>query len=172
MSIAFVSSLRSKDPSTRHGACVVDCKKHIIGTGYNGFPNGCSDDIFPWARDGKFSETKMAYVVHAEVNAILNSVSNVCGCSLYLYSQKGYYPCCECAKVIVQSGISEVVVPFLNPNNTDIYNWEPTRKMFECAGIKIRELEFDKVVNGFNLMSSEILNDLDTAKNIVNNKCN
>jgi dCMP deaminase len=161
MSIAFMSSLRSKDPSIRHGACIVDSRNHIIGTGYSGFPNGCSDDIFPWSREGEPNDTKYPYVVHAEVNAILNSVASNLYCSrLYLYSQKGYYPCSDCAKSIIQSGISKVIMPFTIKDNTDVYNWSPTKEMFKHSGVEIVELDFDNFEKEFNFISSELQQDL------------
>lgn len=165
MSIAFISSLRSKDPSTRHGACIVDKNRHIVGTGYNGFPIGCHDDKFPWSRNGEAKNTKDPYVVHAELNAIINSTSNsLNGCSLYLYSQKGYYPCSECAKAIIQSEIKRVIMPFAIKNNTDVYNWEPTKKMFKAAKVKIIILDFQHIKNEFDFISNEFINDLKNIK--------
>lgn len=105
--VAFLSARRSKDPNTQVGACIVDANQCIIGIGYNGFPRGCSDDYLPWARvaDSKL-HNKYPYVVHAEVNAILNKGSkDVKGASLYV----ALFPCCECAKIIIQSGIKEVI---------------------------------------------------------------
>lgn len=105
MGIAFLSGKRSKDPVTQVGACIVRDKK-IIGIGYNGFPKGSSDDELSW---GKTSEdilnTKYPYVVHAELNAILNSILQLSGSTIYVT----HYPCNECAKAIVQSGISKVI---------------------------------------------------------------
>jgi dCMP deaminase len=161
MSIAFMSSLRSKDPSIRHGACIVDKNKHIIGTGYSGFPKGCSDDVFPWGREGEPNNTKYPYVVHAEINAILNSIANnLSGSKLYLYSQKGYYPCSDCAKSIIQSGISEVIMPFTIKDNTDVYDWTPTKEMFKCSGVKIVELDFDCLEKEFDFIALELKQDL------------
>jgi len=109
MSVAFLSSMRSKDPSTQVGACIVNAEKRIVGIGYNGFPKNCSDDELPWAREsesGNELDTKYPYVCHAELNAILNKNSaDVQGCSIYV----GLFPCNECAKMIIQSGIQEVV---------------------------------------------------------------
>ena len=76
MGVALLSSKRSKDPNTKVGACIVNSEHRIVGIGYNGFPVGCSDDEFPWGRDGDFLDTKYPYVVHAEPNAILNANSN------------------------------------------------------------------------------------------------
>lgn len=151
MMVAFLSSLRSKDPSTRHGACIVDDKNKIISVGYNGFPSGCDDSVFPWGRDGELAETKMPYVVHSELNAILNAKSNIQGCRLYLYSEKGYYPCNECAKAIIQSGINEVIVAFLISNDTDIYSWEPTRRMFCASNVKISEIDATKLIDDMDI---------------------
>jgi dCMP deaminase len=114
MAVAALSAKRSKDPHHATGACIVDKSNRIIGTGYNGFPSGCSDDVLPW-NDSSFSttsdpmpwlHTKNPFMVHAEVNAILNKCAGDCSGSR-LYTP--YFPCNECAKVIVQSRISEVV---------------------------------------------------------------
>ena len=105
MGVAMLSALRSKDPSTKVGACIVNQNKRIVGIGYNGLPCGCNDDEFPWERTGGFLDTKYAYVVHAEPNAILNSTSDLTGATLYVT----LFPCNECAKLIIQSGIREIV---------------------------------------------------------------
>lgn len=153
---AFIASLRSKDPNTQHGACIVDKYNHEVGTGYNGFPNGCCDDVFPWTKIGKFEETKYAYVVHAEANAIMNRKNNdLNDCRLYLYSHKGYYPCNECAKLIIQSGIKEVIMVFSIKNDTEDYSWFPTKKMFQSANVKTRTLG-KPFVEELNFVSEEI----------------
>ena len=103
MGIAFLSGMRSKDPSTQVGACIIDEDKKIIGIGYNGFPQGSSDDEMPWDREGDFLETKYPYVVHAELNAILNSIKSLKNCTIYVT----HFPCNECAKAIVQAGIKK-----------------------------------------------------------------
>ena len=105
MGVAKLSSLRSKDPSTQVGACIVNQEKHIIGVGYNGFPKGVSDDDFPWGREGSMLETKYAFVAHAELNAILNATGSLKDSSIYV----ALFPCNECAKTIIQSGIKEIV---------------------------------------------------------------
>ena len=108
MSIAKLSSMRSKDPSTQVGACIVGLDNRILSIGYNGAPNGFSDDTFPWQREGDMLNTKYAYVCHAEMNAILNYR----GTRKELENSKIYvdlFPCNECAKLIVQAGIKEVV---------------------------------------------------------------
>lgn len=136
MAIAQLSAKRSKDPGTQVGACIVNKNKRIIGIGYNGFPTGCSDDELPWDREGDFLETKYPYVCHAEMNAITNSANkpDLDGASLYV----SLFPCNECAKLIVQVGIKEVV--FLS----DKYNGEPVfvaaRRIFDMAGVKYRQL--------------------------------
>ncbi|MEG2909572.1 MAG: dCMP deaminase family protein, partial [Erysipelotrichaceae bacterium] len=100
MGLAHLSALRSKDPSTQVGAVIVSPQKKVVGIGYNGFPNGCSDDEFPWDREGDYEATKYPFVVHAELNAILNSTKDLHGCSIYV----SLFPCNECAKAIIQSG--------------------------------------------------------------------
>lgn len=106
MSVALLSAQRSKDPSTQVGACIANDQNKIVGVGYNGFPSGCSDDELPWAREGDFLETKYPYVCHAELNAVLNSISrDLRNCRIYV----GLFPCNECTKVIIQSGISEII---------------------------------------------------------------
>ena len=104
MGVALLAAKRSKDPNTQVGACIVDSNNIILSTGYNGFPYGCSDDLYPWEREGE--DTKYNYVVHAELNAILNARGkNLKGARLYV----DLFPCNECAKAIIQSGIGEVV---------------------------------------------------------------
>jgi dCMP deaminase len=135
MSIAMLSAQRSKDPSTQVGACIVSPDKKIVGTGYNGFPIGCSDDDLPWDRDGDFLDVKYAYICHAELNAILNSYGrNLSGCSIYV----ALFPCNECAKAIIQSGIKEVV--YLSDKYSSIPAHIASRKMFDMAGIKMRQI--------------------------------
>ncbi|UCG60664.1 MAG: dCMP deaminase family protein [Candidatus Zixiibacteriota bacterium] len=136
MAIAQLSAKRSKDPGTQVGACIVNKNKRIIGIGYNGFPTGCSDDELPWDREGDFLQTKYPYVCHAEMNAITNASNkpDLDGASMYV----SLFPCNECAKLIVQVGIEEVV--FLS----DRYNDEPVyvaaRRIFDMAGVKYRRL--------------------------------
>ena len=107
MGIALLSAQRSKDPSTQVGACIVNQSNKIMSLGYNGLPAGCDDDEFPWERCGDDDyETKYPYVCHAELNAILNAGGrDLSGCKLYV----ALFPCNECAKAIIQSGIKEVV---------------------------------------------------------------
>ncbi|KAK2077413.1 hypothetical protein QBZ16_004258 [Prototheca wickerhamii] len=109
MAVAFLSSQRSKDPHKQVGACIVDQRNVICGIGYNGFPRGCSDSKLPWAKsseDGDPLQTKYPYVCHAEMNAILNkNGASVAGARVYVTM----YPCNECAKLMIQAGIAEVV---------------------------------------------------------------
>lgn len=135
MGIALFSMYRSKDPSTKVGACIVNEDKHIVGVGYNGMPNGCSDEEFPWNREGTFGENKYAYVVHAELNAILNANTSVKGCSVYT----SLFPCNECCKAIIQSGIKEVI--YLSDKYKDSDVTRASKKMLEAAGIQYRHLE-------------------------------
>lgn len=135
MAISFLSAMRSKDPNTQVGACIVDSNKCIIGIGYNGFPRGCSDETLPWAREGNCElHKKYPYVVHAEVNAILNKCSaNVRGSSIYV----ALFPCNECSKVIIQSGIKEVI--YLKDTYHDSEACRASRVMFRMAGVKLRQ---------------------------------
>lgn len=134
MGVAILASKRSKDPNTQVGACIVDKDNIILSTGYNGFPYGCSDDDFPWARDGK--DTKYSYVVHAELNAILNSRSkDLKGAKLYV----DLFPCNECAKAIIQSGITELV--YLYNKYPDSPATIASQRMLSSAGIKLRQLK-------------------------------
>ena len=130
MGVAMLSSYRSKDPNTQVGACIVDGQNRILSTGYNGFPLGCSDDDFPWGRSGEANDTKYPYVVHAELNAILNTRGKS------LQDSKIYvalFPCNECAKAIIQAGIKEVV--YLSDKYRDTPSTQASRKMLESAGV-------------------------------------
>ena len=135
MGMAHLSAKRSKDPNTRVGACIVNPQKRVVGLGYNGFPYGCEDEEFPWDRDGEFLETKYPYVVHAELNAILNSIQDLHGCTLYV----SLFPCNECAKAIIQSGIKEVVYLSDKYAETDIV--KASKRMLNAAGVKLTQLE-------------------------------
>lgn len=105
MGLALLSAKRSKDPSTKVGSCIVNADNRIVGIGYNGFPSKCSDADLPWGREGNVLDTKYPYVIHAEQNAILNSTKNLKGCKIYIT----LFPCNECCKLILQSGIIEVI---------------------------------------------------------------
>lgn len=139
MSLSHLSGKRSKDPSTQVGACIVNQNKRIVGIGYNGMPYGCNDDEYPWEREGDFMNTKYAYVVHAELNAILNSTAPLKNCSIYV----SLFPCNECAKAIIQSGITEVV--YESDKYADTDSVKASKKMFESAGVKLRQIKPIKV---------------------------
>lgn len=133
MGIALLSSMRSKDPSTQVGACIVNSEKRILSMGYNGMPRCCSDDLFPWDREGEPLHSKYLYVCHAELNAILNCASgSVRGCVVY----STLFPCNECAKAIVQSGIAEVV--YLSDKYADSDSVRASKRMFDTAGVTYR----------------------------------
>lgn len=138
MSVAVLSSLRSKDPNTQVGACIVSPENKIVGTGYNGFPIGCSDDELPWDREGSVYNSKYAYVCHAELNAILNSTKELKGCRLYV----ALFPCNECAKAIIQSGIKTVV--YKEDKYADTEGVKASKRMFDQAGVEYRQLVFNK----------------------------
>ena len=139
MGVAILSSMRSKDPNTKVGACIVNQKKRIVGIGYNGLPVGCSDDEFPWERQGGFLETKYPFVVHAEPNAILNSTSSLKGATLYV----SLFPCNECAKLIIQSGIKHIV--FMDNKYEDTDTCKASRRMFDSAGVTYTKMKNIKV---------------------------
>ena len=133
MGVAKLAACRSKDPSTQVGACIVSPENIIISTGYNGMPKGCSDDAFPWDREGE--DTKYPYVVHAELNAILNANGrDLRDSRVYV----ALFPCNECAKAIIQSGVKEVV--YLS----DKYDGTPmnvaSKRMLDAAGVKYTQL--------------------------------
>ncbi len=136
MGVAMLAARRSKDPSTQVGACIVSGDNIIISTGYNGMPKGCSDDEFPWARSGEENETKYPYVVHAELKAVLNAHGrDLRGSKLYV----ALFPCNECAKAIIQSGIREIV--YLSDKYKDTMGNLASKKMLDAAGVKYTRLE-------------------------------
>lgn len=131
MGIAILSGERSKDPNTQVGACIVGSDNRILSVGYNGFPNGCSDELFPWAREGSELETKYPFVAHSELNAILNyRGGSLEGSKLYV----SLFPCNECAKAIIQAGIRTVIY------DSDKYDGTPgnvaSKRMFDAAGVE------------------------------------
>lgn len=131
MGVAHLSGMRSKDPNTQVGACIVSQDNKILSMGYNGFPLGCSDDEFPWEREGEANETKYPFVTHSELNAILNFRGGTLeGSKLYV----SLFPCNECAKAIIQSGIKTIVY------DSDKYALTPgtlaSKKMLDAAGVK------------------------------------
>ena len=131
MGVAMLSGMRSKDPNTQVGAAIVDENHRVVSVGYNGFPTGVSDDEFPWSREGDVLTSKYAFVVHAELNAILNSQRSVRGCTIYV----SLFPCNECAKAIIQSGIKKIVY------ESDKYNGVDTniasKRMLKAAGVEL-----------------------------------
>ena len=131
--VAKLAARRSKDPSTQVGACIVSQDNIIISTGYNGMPKGCSDDEFPWEREG--AETKYPYVVHAELNAILNANGrDLRGSRVYV----ALFPCNECAKAIIQSGVKEVV--YLSDKYANTPGVQASKRMLNAAGVKLTQL--------------------------------
>ena len=134
MGVAKLAAHRSKDPSTQVGACIVSPDDIIISTGYNGMPKGCSDDEFPWGREG--AETKYPYVVHAELNAILNANGrDLRGSRVYV----ALFPCNECAKAIIQSGVKEVV--YLSDKYANTPGTMASKRMLAAAGVKCTQLK-------------------------------
>lgn len=145
MGVALLSAKRSKDPNTQVGACIVTEDKRIVGLGYNGLPRGCSDDEFPWERDGEFLNTKYPFVCHAELNAILNSTKSLKDCIIYV----ALFPCHECSKAIIQSGIKEIVFLSDKYNGTD--SDLASKRMLDAAGVTYRKLKpsIDKLILSF-----------------------
>lgn len=134
MGVALLAANRSKDPNTQVGACIVSPDNIILSTGYNGFPKGCSDDEFPWAREGE--DTKYPFVVHAELNAILNcNGKSLKDAKIYV----ALFPCNECAKAIIQSGIREVV--YLSDKYAETPATLASKRMMAAAGVTYRRLQ-------------------------------
>ena len=140
MSLAHLSAMRSKDPNTKVGAVIVDDKNRIASIGYNGMPTGCSDYEFPWEREGDFLNTKYAYVVHAELNAILNSSKSVRDCTIYV----SLFPCNECAKAIIQSGIKKIV--YESDKYADSENTIASKRMLKAANVQLEQLPYSMEV--------------------------
>ncbi len=142
MGVAKLSAQRSKDPSTQVGACIVSSDNRILSIGYNGAPNGFHDDDFPWDRQGDALDTKYLYVCHAELNAILNFRGNkkdLEGSKIYV----ALFPCNECAKAIIQSGISDVI--YLSDKYHDEVNFIASRKLFDNCGVSYRKLDIKNI---------------------------
>ncbi len=135
MGLAHLSALRSKDPNTQVGAAIIDENHRVVSVGYNGFPKGCSDDEYPWGRQGGVLTSKYAFVVHAELNAILNSPRSVAGCTIYV----SLFPCNECAKAIIQSGIKRIVYESDKYANTE--TTIASKKMLQSAGVELIQLK-------------------------------
>lgn len=136
MGIALLSAERSKDPNTQVGACIVDADNKILSVGYNGMPSGCKDDEMPWGRVGKPLENKYFFVCHAELNAILNyGGGSLAGATCY----STLFPCNECAKAIIQSGIKRIV--YLSDKYSDTEATIASKMMFKMAGVEFRPYE-------------------------------
>lgn len=131
MGIALLSGERSKDPNSQVGACIVSPDNKILSIGYNGFPIGCSDDEIPWDREGDFVDTKYPYVCHSELNAILNYTGSTLKQSRIYVT---LFPCNECAKAIIQSGIKEVI--YMSDKYKDTDSVKVSKKMLDIAGVK------------------------------------
>ena len=143
MGVALLSSYRSKDPNTKVGACIVNEAKRIVGIGYNGFPYGCEDDEFPWENNNdEYLDNKYPYVVHAEPNAILNSTTKLDGCKMYVT----LFPCNECAKLIIQAGIKEII--YLEDKYSDSKSNVASRRMFDAAKVKYRQINKINIIFG------------------------
>lgn len=148
MGIALLSAKRSKDPNTQVGACIVNKKNKIVGVGYNGLPIGCDDDDFPWDNKGEFLDTKYPYVCHAELNAILNNIGiDLEGCKIYT----ALFPCNECSKAIIQSGIKEVIYLSDKHSASDIF--KASKLLLEKSGVQYRKVEAN--VDHINLSFNE-----------------
>lgn len=145
MGLAHLSALRSKDPNTQVGACIVDKDNKIVSVGYNGMPRGVKDSEVPWCREGGFVDTKYAYVVHAELNAILNSPRSLKDCTLYV----SLFPCNECAKAIIQSGIKKIVYESDKYNGTD--GNVVSKKMLSLAGVELVQMPYEVKVEVSNI---------------------
>ncbi len=141
MGLAHLSALRSKDPNTQVGAVIVNPEKRVVGIGYNGMPFGCADDKFPWLREGEFEDTKYAYVVHAELNAILNSTQKLTDCTIYV----SLFPCNECAKAIIQSGIKHII--YESDKYADTSATRASKRMLEAAGVTWVQLPYQVEIN-------------------------
>ncbi|UUD37168.1 Deoxycytidylate deaminase [Mycoplasmopsis californica] len=141
MSLAKISAMRSKDPVTKVGACIVNEDNIIVSLGYNGMPKG-NDVAFPWGKDENDKmNTKYSYVVHAEINAILNTRANLKNCTLYV----SLFPCDNCAKVIAQTGIKEIV--YQEDKYHDTVEFAISRKILKESNIQTRKIAIDTHVN-------------------------
>ena len=142
MGIAVFTSLRSKDPSSKVGAVIVNEKNHIVGTGYNGFVAGIDESSFSWGREGEWIATKYPYVVHAEANAILNStINDLINCRIYTT----LFPCNECAKHIAQKEIREVIYLYDKYKDQDFH--KASLLIFRNAGVQLRKLDMQPLTD-------------------------
>ena len=136
MGLAHLSAMRSKDPNTSVGAVIVDDKYRVVSIGYNGMPYGCSDDVYPWDREGDLLDTKYPYVVHAELNAILNAGRSLKDCTLYV----SLFPCNECAKAIIQSGIKKII--YEDDKYADSETTRASKRMLQSANVELVRLDY------------------------------
>jgi len=135
LAVSFLSAMRSKDPATQVGACIVNDDKRIVGIGYNGFPRGCPDEKLPWGKTSKNElDTKYMYVCHAEMNAIMNKNSaSVEGCTMYV----ALFPCNECAKMIIQAGIKEVI--YYSDKHAEKNSTIASKRLLDMAGVPYKQ---------------------------------
>jgi dCMP deaminase len=140
MGVAMLSAQRSKDPNTQVGACIVNREHKILSMGYNGMPVGCHDDVMPWARDHEPLESKYLYVCHAELNAILNYGGGSLKDAIVYVTE---FPCNECAKAIIQSGIKEII--YLSDKYADTDSTKASKKMFDMVGITYRQYQKQEI---------------------------
>lgn len=148
MGVAKLTAMRSKDPSTQVGSCIVSLDNRLLSTGYNGAPNGFDDDKFPWNREGEALDTKYFYVCHAERNAILNfrgDRKELKDAKLYVLM----FPCNECAKDIIQAGIKEIV--YLTDKYIDTKEVVAAMRMFDECGVKYKKLDVNNKTISINL---------------------
>ncbi len=144
MSIAILTSMRSKDPNTQVGACIVSADNRILSIGYNGTPNGYKDEEFPWSREGEPLDTKYLYVCHAELNAILNfrgGRRELEGSRIYV----DLFPCNECSKAIIQCGIKEVV--YLRDKYSDTDSVIASKRLLDKCGVTYRQMDLKKQIS-------------------------
>lgn len=136
MGVAKMSALRSKDPNTQVGACIVSNDNKILSMGYNGLPTGCSDDEFPWTREGDPLDNKYMYTAHSELNAILNyRGGNLEGAKMFVT----LFPCNECAKAIIQAGIKTIVYECDKYEKTA--SVIASKRMLNAAGVRYYKYE-------------------------------
>lgn len=140
MGIAELSALRSKDPNTKVGACLVGEDNRVVSIGYNGMPHHLDESKLSWNK-GEGLDSKYLYVCHAELNAILNvkSGTSLQGCRCYVT----LFPCNECAKALIQSGIKEIV--YLDDKYADTIGTQASKLMFELAGVKLRQYKGQRI---------------------------
>jgi dCMP deaminase len=141
MRMARTIAERSKDPSTQAGAVIATTNNVVVGLGYNGFPRGVDNDAFPWEREGELPDTKYAYICHAEENAVYNANKQTHGCKIYTT----LFPCNECAKTIIQNGVTEVI--FESDKYHDVPPFVAARRMFDAAGVSYRQYKCDWTKN-------------------------